>query len=86
MALRIVVGVALVLTAPRMRFPEAFGIFGWLLIGTSLVPCLVPWRLHQRFGAWSLPLVTNRLAILALGALGGGLLLLLALYLGPDTR
>ncbi len=83
MAVRIVVGISLVLTAPRMRFPAAFGAFGWLLIATSLVICLMPWQWHQRFGQRSLPLITERIAILAIGALCGGVLLLLALYLAP---
>ena len=85
MGVRLIVGAALVLTAPRMRFPQAFGVFGWLLIGTSLVLCLVPWRLHERFGKRALPLVTDRLVVLALGALAGGLLLLISLYLGPGA-
>ncbi len=49
--LRIIAGVALVVHSPRMMFAELFRNFGTLLIGTSLVLAVLPWRWHRRFAA-----------------------------------
>jgi len=80
LALRVTVGASLVFTAPRMRFPDVFGGFGWVLIGTSFALGLVPWKLHQRFARWSVPLATQRMPLLALGAVLGGVFLLFSLF------
>jgi len=73
---RIAVGASFVRSAPRMQFSSAFFVFGWLLIGTSVVLLAVPWRLHHRFAAWSVPMATKRISWLAVGSLlGGGFLL-----------
>jgi hypothetical protein len=81
LALRVLVGGALVLSAPRMPLSMAFLAVGWVLIGTSLVLALVPWRLHQRFAAWSVPQATQHMPLIGMGALAGGLGLVAALFL-----
>ncbi|MEP7380600.1 MAG: hypothetical protein ABI910_02885 [Gemmatimonadota bacterium] len=81
LAVRIVVGASLVRSAERVQFATGFRVFGWLLIGTSVVLLAVPWQLHHRFAAWSVPMATKRLPLLALGALLGGGFLLYALLL-----
>jgi hypothetical protein len=81
LALRILAGAALVLSAPRMAASTLFFAFGWLLIGTSLLLALVPWRLHQRFAAWSVPQATQHMPLIGIGSITGGLAIIAALFL-----
>lgn len=81
LALRIVTGGALVLSAPRLAFNETLTIFGWVLIGSSLVLALVPWRLHRRFAAWSVPQATRHMPLIGVASIAGGLFLLGAVLL-----
>jgi hypothetical protein len=64
-----------------MRFPGFFVVFGWAIIGTTIVLLVLPWRLHQRFAQWSVPRVTRNMPLFALGPLSGGVLVLLSLLL-----
>jgi hypothetical protein len=70
---------ALVISAPRMRSGGVVAVFGWMVILTSLVLAVVPWRLHQRFAAFAMPHVFPRLRIVGVVAAAGGLALLGAL-------
>jgi len=81
--IRLIVGVALVLAAARMRFPAVFLLFGWVLVGTTIGLFVVPWRLHYRFAKWSVPLATRNMRLFGVGSLAGGIGLLLAVFLGP---
>ncbi len=81
LALRVLTGGALVLSAPRLAFSEALTIFGWVLIGSSLALDLVPWRLHHRFAAWSVPQATRHMPLVGVVSIAGGLVLLGALLL-----
>lgn len=55
LALRALVGASLVHTAPALAYPTIFNTFGWVLIVTSLVLCVVPWRWHRRFAQQAVP-------------------------------
>jgi len=66
---RLVAGIGLIAAAARMRHPLVFEVFGWLLTVTAVILLLLPWRWHQRFGQWAVPLVLRHLRIYALGAL-----------------
>jgi hypothetical protein len=81
LALRVIIGGALVLSAPRLAFGPALAIFGWVLIGSSLALALVPWRLHHRFAAWSVPQATQHMPLIGVASIAGGLFLLGALLL-----
>jgi hypothetical protein len=81
LALRIVAGGAFVLSAPRLALREAVAALGWVLVGTSLVLALVPWRLHQRFAAWSVPQALQYLPLIGVASLAGGLGLIAAVVL-----
>jgi hypothetical protein len=81
LALRLVVGSALVITAPRMGFGSVFSVFGWVLVWTTLALAAVPWRLHHRFARWSVPKATQYMPLLGISSLLAGLLLLAALVL-----
>ena len=83
LALRLTVGGALLVYAPRMLFSEGFTIVAWVLITSSLVLLLLPWQWHQRFARSSVPQAVQHLPLLALGAVGAGIALLLAVFRGP---
>lgn len=74
--LRLVVGAALVVDAPRMLFADAFSVLGWLIAITAVVLLLVPWRWHHRFAERVIPLVIRFLPLYASVALGLGLFVL----------
>lgn len=75
LALRVLVGVALVHKAPALPNPWVFNIFGWMLVATSLVMCLVPWRWHRRFAQRAVPQALRTIKPLGVSsmALGVGL-------------
>jgi hypothetical protein len=81
LALRVLTGSALVLSAPRMAFHPGMAIFGWILIVTSLALALVPWRIHRRFAAWAVPQATRHMRLLGVASISGGIVLLAALVL-----
>jgi hypothetical protein len=76
LALRLLVGVALVLRAPAMPWPALFTGLGWLLVATTLVLAVLPFRWHQRFAQRSVPQALRFLPLLGLASalLGGGLM------------
>jgi hypothetical protein len=84
LALRVLTGAAFVFSAPRMAFGPAIMLFGWILIVTSLALALVPWRLHKRFAAWSVPQATRHMPLVGITSIVGGVVLLAALLL-PRT-
>lgn len=47
--IRIIPAVALILYANLSKFPEAFKIFGWFMLITSLILYIVPRKLHHKF-------------------------------------
>lgn len=81
LALRIVVGTAFVLAAPRVAAGPVIAGLGWMLIGTSLVLAVIPWRLHQRFAQWSVPQALAYLPVIGVASLAGGLGLVAAVLL-----
>lgn len=81
LGLRITVGAAFVSSAPRLALGDAVAALGWVLIGTSLVLALVPWRLRQRFAAWSVPQALEFLPMIGVASLVGGIGLIAAVVL-----
>jgi hypothetical protein len=80
MTLRLLVGVSLVLQAPYLEYPAAFKVFGWMMIGTTLVLLLLPWKLHRRFAEKAVPQALQYLPLVGIVslALGTALLIFLA--------
>ena len=77
--LRVLAGIALVLHAPYMRSPFFIYGFGWVLVATSTLLILLPWRWHQRFAQWAIPLAVRNLRSYALSSFALGALLAWAL-------
>lgn len=49
------VDASLVHTSPSLPHPPIFHGFGWILIVTSLVMFVVPWRWHRKFAQRAVP-------------------------------
>ena len=82
LALRFLVGGCLVASAPRMLFPVAFSLFGWVLLATTAVLLLVPWRWHNRFAARSVPAALRFLPLIGICSVALGGLVLVAVFHG----
>ena len=65
LVLRLIGGAAILLSAPQMLVSNFFGIFGWILVGTTVVLFAVPWQWHQRFAQWGVPYATRNLRLVA---------------------
>ncbi len=82
LSLRLIAGAALLLYAPHMRFGALFAVFGGILVVSTLVMFLIPWRWHQRFAQRSVPWATRRLAIVAIAAVTFGLFVIASVLMG----
>jgi hypothetical protein len=82
LAVRILVGGAFVMAAPRTPWPLALGVFGWVLLGTTVILLLVPWRLHHRFARWAVPKALRFLPLVGVASLALGAIILVAAVRG----
>lgn len=80
LCIRFVVGGALLQFAPSAYYPAALNVAGWLLIGTTAVMTLVPWRMHDRYTRVSVPKALNYLPIIGVSSLGLAGFLLWSIY------
>ena len=85
LGLRVAVGAALILSAPRMAFGMIVIVFGSVLVATSIGLALVPWRLHQRFASWAVPRATRYLPLIGISSLVGAMGLFAAVILPHVT-
>lgn len=79
---RMLVGGALLLVARESVHSEALSAFGWLLVGTTALMALVPWRVHDRFARSAVPAALRFLPLIGIGSVIAGTLLLWALIAG----
>jgi hypothetical protein len=70
------VGMALMMFAPSMRWPSVFNSLGLLIALTAIALMFTPWRIHQRFAVWVMPIVYRYFNIYAAAALALGLFVL----------
>jgi len=82
MFLRLLVGAALIHSAPRILFSDAFSLFGWVLLVSSACLLVVPWRWHQRFAQHAVPRATRYIALIGLASLALGGVILVAVARG----
>jgi hypothetical protein len=47
--LRMIPAIALIVYADYSRYPDVFKIFGWFMLGTSVILYVVPRRLHHAY-------------------------------------
>jgi len=79
MVLRLAVGGSILWQAPHLMYPGAFTIFGWMLVGTSAVLLLLPWKWHRHFAEKAVPPVLSYIALVGVVSLGLGVVLLIFL-------
>ncbi len=73
---RFAVGGAMLVVAPHSLHSAALTAFGWLLIVTTAVMAIVPWRVHRRFTEAAVPQALRFLPMIGVtSAVLGGLLL-----------
>jgi hypothetical protein len=69
LAFRSIAGAAFVLYAPQMYWSEIFRLAGWVLLVTTALLAVIPWRWHQRFAQRTVPPVTRYIALIGLASL-----------------
>lgn len=69
LAVRLVVGGALLVAAPSLAFPRVFTVAGAVLVVSTIVLALLPWRWHRRFAQRSVPAALRFLPLLGLASL-----------------
>lgn len=75
LAARLIVGGAMLLVARDSASPAALAAFGWLLVVSTAVMALMPWRLHHRFAQSTVPRALRYLPLIGISSLiMGGLL------------
>ena len=82
MTIRLVVGAAMIIAAPRLQHAAVFEVFGWILVVTSAVLVMLPWRWHQRFAERVVPPFTHYILAIGLCCLALGAFILMALVRG----
>lgn len=78
---RLLAGVAMLIAAPYSSQAIGLTIFGWLLIGTTAVMALVPWRMHRRFAETSVPQALRFLPMIGIASLVLGGLLVCSVFI-----
>jgi len=69
LALRMIVGASLVVQAPQLEFSRAVTVFGWILIVTTAVLLLTPWKWHQRFAERTVPAALRFITLIGIASL-----------------
>lgn len=69
MIVRLIVGAAFIINAPTMLYSKMFMIFGWLLVGSTVILILLPWRWHQLFGQKVASPVIRQVWLIGIGSL-----------------
>lgn len=82
LALRIILGGAFIVAAPRLPFSGPFALFGWVLLGTTLALVVVPWRWHHRFAQRAVPEALRFLPLVGVCSVVSGALVLWAVWHG----
>lgn len=81
-AIRLLVGAAFVVAAPRLAVPAVFTSAGWVLLVTTALMLAVPWRVHRDFARRAVPAALRHLRLLGLAALAAGLAVIAAVRVG----
>lgn len=75
LAVRLIVGGAMLLVARDSAYPIALATFGWILVVSTAFMALMPWRLHRRFSQSAVPRALRYLPWIGVSSLiMGGLL------------
>lgn len=80
MAFRVLIGTALVMSAPAMWPANLFGVIGWAIVISAVALLLMPWRWHHGLGKRVLPTLIRRMKLYAVGVFAFGCLLLYGVF------
>jgi hypothetical protein len=83
LAIRLAIGGALLLRAPDMPLPGAWLAVAWVLIASTAILLLLPWRWHRAFAERTVPPVLRFMAPLGIASALLGLLLAAAALTSP---
>ncbi len=83
--IRLLAGAALVVYAPHMIAQDAFSLFGWVLILTTVCLFILPWRWHHRFAQQMVPRATRYITLIGLSSLILGVFIFAAVIRGSAT-
>ena len=78
LTLRFIAGGALIFAAPQLLGSNVLALFGWVLVATTLVMLVIPWRKHQQFAHRSVTQAIKFIAIIGVCSTVIGLLVLTA--------
>jgi len=76
MAGRMIVGASLLVQAAKLEFSTALTIFGWVLIATTAVLLIVPWRWHRRFAERTVPAAVRYITLIGIVSIPFGIFLI----------
>jgi hypothetical protein len=80
LAVRFAVGLAFMLASPQLPGSGVFLAAGALLVGTTVVMAVLPFRLHQAFARRSVPSALPYLPLIGLASLAAGLAVAWSVY------
>lgn len=83
MLVRLLVGCAFVSYSPHMLWFQAFLVLGWLLVISTVVLLLIPWRWHRKFAQIVVPPITRHVWLFGLVSLPLGGVILFAVFAAP---
>jgi hypothetical protein len=72
LGVRMTVGFAFILASPQLPASAIFFIAGAVLLGTTMLMAVLPFRLHQAFAKRSVPTAIAYLPLIGLAALAAG--------------
>jgi hypothetical protein len=72
LAVRALVASAFLQIAPKVGHTHLLAGIGWILLGTTIVLAVVPWRVHQRFAASAVPKAAQFISVIGVFALAAG--------------
>ena len=66
--LRLIVGLAMLSFSKSMLYTQFFELFAWIIIISTIVLIVIPWRWHNRLGKSVIPLTIKNLKFYAISA------------------
>jgi hypothetical protein len=82
---RLLVGGSLQLVARESAYSSVLSAFGWLLIITTALMALIPWRVHHRFTQSAVPKALRFLPVIGIASLTMAAFLLQAIVAGSSS-
>lgn len=82
LGVRLLAGASFIIAAPHMAHSRAFSLLGWILVGSTIVLGVMPWRLHQRFAEMVVRRAIRYLGVLGLASMAGGMAIIWSVIRG----